>query len=499
MRHLLYAEEMKRCDSRTIRELGVPSPVLMERAADETAREVLDLLGSGHGRVIAVCGTGNNGGDGYACARNLHLKGVPVSVLPLGNPEKFTEETRFQAEICGRLGIPEAGAEELAGLREEDVIVDAVFGIGLSRDVTGRYAEIIEAISASRAKVAAVDIPSGIHADTGAVLGCAVRADRTVTMQAGKPGLYLYPGAAFAGRVRAAEIGVAFAGTERGADLLLKEDLASLLPVRDASGNKGSFGKVLLAAGSFCMAGAAYLAASAALAAGCGMVRILTDARNREILQTLLPEALISVYETPEEAEREMRSLSSWCDVIAAGPGLGTGEAAEALVGTALSLPVRPLVLDADALNVLSLHPEWMERLDKDVYLTPHIGEMSRLTGRSVPEIKSDLIGAAAAFSEECGAVCHLKDARSVTAGPDGGIFINTTGNDGMAAAGSGDVLTGILASLAAQGMRGTGAAAAAACLHGLAGDLAAETSGKRGMKAGDLPAALTLIMKEFE
>ena len=495
MLKVLLAEQMKACDAYTINRIGIPSASLMERAAYACADAAAGYAGRS-GYVVVAAGTGHNGGDGYACARILHLRGIRTAILAAGNPEHMAEETKRQAGICMRLGIPEA---DTTALSEADVIVDALIGIGLSRDVAGEKKDLIGKINESGARVVAVDVPSGVDADTGRICGCAVRADCTVTMQCLKAGLLLYPGAGCAGEVIRAGIDVAEEIPEAEPHRMYstgKEDLSELLPERDPSGNKGTFGKVLVIAGTHNMAGAAILCGRAALRSGAGMVMILTPEINRTIIQSAFPEAMLKTWENAAERERALCEALAWCDAAACGPGLGTGEDSEQLVRRLCALSDKPMVLDADALNLISRHPELLKEIRQTAIITPHIGEMSRLTGLSVPDIKQDLIGCAVGFASSHDVICVLKDARTVTAFPDGRVFINRTGNSGMATAGSGDVLTGITASLLAQTGSAEKAAPAAVCLHGAAGDEAAGKEGVRFMTASDITDGLRSAMK---
>ena len=344
---VLTAQKMKAEDAHTIHGIGVPSAVLMERAACAVAEEVLNRTVPGS-RILVLAGSGNNGGDGFACARILHLGGRCVKIVSVGRPDHRTEETSRQAAICGALGISveedaDAGSYDLSGY---DVIVDAMLGIGLGGTVSGRIAGWILRVNSAKAWVIAVDIPSGISADTGSVLGCAVSADMTVTMQCLKPGLLLYPGAHYAGEVKVAEIGVTDAGMPADPDspaagmrLVETADLPHILPLRDPSGNKGTFGKVLAAAGSSGMAGASLFCMKAALAAGCGMVRAVTPSCNRVIVQSAFPEGMLSCFETPEEAAAAVSASLPWCDAVVLGPGIGTGDAALSMVTAAASTP----------------------------------------------------------------------------------------------------------------------------------------------------------------
>ena len=539
MKTVLTAAEMKTCDSYTIEKIGVPSAVLMERAALAAADEVLSLRGASDGAVLILCGSGNNGGDGFACARILHMKGVPVTVLFAGREENMTAETRRQSGICGRLGLRAVKPEEIpedgnAGERfwnSFELIVDALLGIGLSREVGGCIRDLIQKANAARARIVSIDIPSGVDADTGRVLGAGIYAAVTVTMQCIKPGLLLYPGAENTGRLAVADLGIpepasgnpdiidavsgvsgidesasGIAGTSRSRvasdvrsmRLMEREDLKLVLPVRSASGNKGTFGKLLIIAGSENMAGAAFLCASAALRSGAGMVKVLTPSVNREILQRSLPEAMLATWDSLGKMETELRQALDWCDAVVCGPGIGRSEEASRLVHELLAVCEKPVVLDADGLNVLEGDLSVLTNTPSGrVTLTPHIGEMARLTGKSAADIKNDLVTSAREISMLTGATCVLKDARTVTALPDGGIFFNNTGNSGMATAGSGDVLAGILGSLIVQGTDPGYAAAAAVVLHGAAGDEAAAEQGRRFMTAGDIVTGIRAVLRE--
>jgi len=494
MKTILTAEQMKECDSRTISGIGISASVLMERAAlaiaDEAmkapvfrTKEIKEI------RVLAVCGPGNNGGDGAAAARILTLRGVQSEIFLPGSPARFSEEMQHQLSVCGRLKIRRVKKPRW---EKYDILIDALFGTGLAREPAGEAASAIEKMNASEAFVISADVPSGIPVDGGSAPECAVHADVTVTMQFAKPGLLVYPTAGFAGKVVTADIGIVPFPSKPA--ILETEDSDLLrIPARDPSGNKGTFGKVLVVAGRKNMAGAAVFAGLSALRTGAGMVKILTPEENRKILQIRLPEAMLETYgdePTEENIRASCKALDralQWADVTVCGPGLKTDGISHALTERLLEKAVRPLVLDADALNCLQGRTNLLKACRGKVFVTPHPGEMSRLTGKTIREITDGMIPCAAAFAGRTKACCILKGARTVTALPDGRIFINTSGNDGMATAGSGDSLTGILAALLARGCDPEYAGALAVYLHGKAGDAAAEKHGKSGMKAGDL------------
>lgn len=518
MEYLVTAEEMKRCDGNTIKHFGMPSMVLMERAALACARELLDrdrqlqeaMRPFGHvpagRRTLVVAGTGNNGGDGLAIGRLLHQAGFPVDFCLPGNKERYTEETETQLSVLSRYGqkvmrkLPEG---------EYDIIIDALFGIGLTKPVEGVYAEAVDFINSRNAYVLSVDIPSGIHADTGEVMGCAVQADVTVTFAYRKLGLVLYPGTRYAGRVVCAGIGIteeSFLGTPPRIFTCGKEE-ASWLPPRPEDGNKGTFGKVALLAGSRGMAGACQLSASAILHTGAGMVRVVTEEGNRVVLQNAVPEAMITAYSQWSEAfEKELLDVFSWADVTAVGPGLGKSDAACRLLEMAVDHARGVLVVDADALNLLAEQEALLDKLTamqqdpeqrRALILTPHPGEFGRLAGKKIPEIQKEAIPLTREWAKKLHAAMILKGARTLVGSPDGEMYLNMTGNSGMATAGSGDVLTGILAGLTAQGMDAFRAACTGVFLHGSAGDRAAHKKSEYGVTAGALIEELDRIMPQ--
>lgn len=488
MRRLLFAKEMQAADARTIA-AGVPSLVLMERAA-LSVLQVLKACGWPLDEVCIIAGSGNNGGDGIALARLLAEEGRRPKILFAGEPKKASSECAAQLEA---LKLYDVEFVEDYDARRDTVVVDALFGVGLSRPVSGDLAALIERVNAGNSKVLSVDIPSGISADTGQVLGCAVRADVTVCFAFAKPGLYLYPGTSNCGEIKICPIGIPEHAAADGSEKLYAPEAADLeaLPPRDESGNKGSFGKVLVIAGSKDVYGAAYLAAAAALRSGAGMVRIFTEEHNRAALCATLPEALFSFYNADEDETELLLDALKWADVTLAGPGLGTGEQAERILSTLRSYDNQICILDADAINLMAGRAELLKSFAKEVVITPHIAEMSRISGKSVSEIKLDPIASARSFAGEYGVCCVQKDARSVTAYPDGSCYLNTSGNSALATAGSGDVLAGLVAGFYAQYGRFEDSdlplAALAVYRHGSLGERASKTRGKAAVKAGDL------------
>lgn len=511
MESILTGDEMRRLETHAIEELGISNLVLMERAALAVADEIQKHV-SPSSFVLFVCGTGNNAGDGFAAARILQERGIASKILQVGDPLKMSDACRIQRKICENLHIPvfETFHPETDVPKDCCMIVDALFGIGLSRKIEGMYAEVIEWINRQNAEKTAIDLPSGISSDTGQILGTAVNADRTVTFAARKPGHILFPGSSYSGTVICRPIGIPFlshpaAGgtdheTPETAFSCTSDDLPVLLPARKAHGNKGTCGKVLLIAGSEGMSGAACLSARAAYKSGCGLVRVFTPECNRIPVQISIPEAIVTTYRDALQTEEKLKGALSWSDVCGIGPGLGTSQTAKWILQYVLKNYSGPLVLDADALNLLAADPELFALVcHRDEYpaiLTPHLGEMARLTGRSVHAISEDLIDSCRNFAAQHQVICVQKDARTIVS--DGSqTFLNTTGNDGMATGGSGDVLTGILLGLLAQRPAPFESAVAAVTLHGLAGDAAASAHSSYSMTAGDIAEHIgTVLLK---
>lgn len=496
MYELLDSASMKQCDMKTMEHFGMVSAVLMERAALSTADEIICEKPDTNTRVLIACGTGNNGGDGIAIARLLHLKGYPVTILFCGKKEKCSVEAARQLRIAENYGVPITS--EIPDEKEEyGVIVDALFGIGLDRPVGGIYQTVIEALNQRKGWKVAVDISSGISADTGAVMGTAFLADLTVTFGFAKIGQLLYPGAAYTGKLEVKEIGIdrhSLPDRKRIVRVPEKEDLKLLVPRKDHS-NKGTYGKILLFCGSQNMAGAAVFCAKAAYRCGAGLVKAVIPEANRQIMQTLVPEAILASREPDAEIDSFVKDQIPWADAIVLGPGLGTSEQAGQLVRSVLASAEVPCVIDADALNILAMHPDWFSLKKAPWILTPHPGEMSRLTQKSIGGIQKDLIEVASAFANRYDVITVLKDAHTVTAaGPDE-IYINVTGNHGMAAGGSGDALSGIIGALLGQGNEPVQAAFLGVMIHGMAGDLAAEQTGKSALMASDLIEGLCRVL----
>lgn len=487
MRYIFTGKQMKTVDDFTIKNIGIPSIVLMERAALCVASLIMENELKSKS-VLVVCGIGNNGADGLAVCRMLHLNGYNTCICVLGDMEKATDEFKVQYKIVKNLGINITDHVTFA-----DVIVDAVFGVGLSREVTGSYKNAIEQMNQFRSRVYSVDIPSGIDADTGKVLGIAVKAQYTVTFGSHKVGTVLYPGADYCGIVKVADIGLAREGNpDNTIKYAEREDLYNI-PKRKNYSNKGTYGKVLIIAGSKDISGAAILSTLAAFKTGAGMVRVFTHENNRNIIGKLIPEAMINTYDTEKFDMKSLEACIHWCNVIAVGPGIGTGELQTKIVETVLEAKL-PTVLDADGINTISRRNDIKNKLHKNVIMTPHLGEMSRFMAVPVEEIAGNLIKYANQANYQYGVSVVLKDARTVIVNQQG-TYINLTGNSGMATAGSGDVLTGIIAALLGIGAGQENAAVLGPYVHGCAGDMAAQCLTKESMMAGDIVKKIAEVM----
>lgn len=502
MRYLVTGKQMKEIDEYAIRQIGIPSMVLMERAAlsvaDALAEEYRNRKGQSVNwekiRVLLLCGTGNNGADGVAIARILFLRGYRVTILTVGEENLRTPEMRAQLSIAENLKIQVIEFSDFIPGSYE-VTVDALFGVGLIRDLEGEYkaaARLMEILQ--KELTVAVDVPSGISADTGYVMGTAIHADLTVTFGFEKLGTALYPGKEYSGRVVVADIGFpAYAGDWEHRYYTHEASDFSLIPKRKANSHKGMYGKVLIAAGSHGMCGAAYLSALAAYKTGAGLVKILTVTENVSALQTLLPEAIISSYdselaaEAPEQFKELIETECAWAEIIVIGPGLGKGQHVAKLVQYVLLSAYVPIILDADGLNAVSEYPYLADFFTENVIVTPHIGEMARLTEMETWEIKDNPVETAVHYAEKYGVTCVLKDAVSVVAQKNGNVYINSSGNASMAKAGSGDVLTGIMAGLIALSFEEDEAAAMGVYLHGQAGVEAARKTGAHGLLAREI------------
>jgi hydroxyethylthiazole kinase-like uncharacterized protein yjeF len=500
---VLNTAQMREADRRTIEEIGIPSLVLMENAG----RQVVSAIEAVHGdllerRVAVLCGRGNNGGDGFVVARTLMQRSVDVSVFLLGRVADVRGDARVNLEILGRLGITvveidDSQAWELHFTEVSDsaLIVDAIFGTGLNAPLSGLLETVVADVNGSGIPVVAIDLPSGLSADSYETPGDSIEAGLTVTLGAPKLPLVLPPAETRAGDIVIADIGIPLELIEQldgpRVELLTRASMRELVTPRAPDSHKGDFGHVLVVAGSRGKTGAAHLAALGALRSGAGLVTVATPASCQPIIATMgaeymtepVPETIDGLDPDGVDAVLELAR-----DVVALGPGIGRGAATRDFIGRFVDRATMPLVIDADGLNAFIGDPDRLNgREGRDVIITPHPGEMARLVGMSADEVQASRLESARNFAVAHHVYVVLKGHRTLIATPDEKVFINPTGNAGMATGGTGDVLTGMIAAWLAQLLDAEAACKLAVYLHGLAGDLAEADEGEVAMTSGDV------------
>jgi NAD(P)H-hydrate epimerase len=504
---VLNTAQMREADRRTIEDIGIPSLVLMENAG----RQVVSAIEAVHGELLersvaVLCGRGNNGGDGFVVARTLMQRGVDVSVFLLGRVAEVRGDARINLEILGRLGlsvveIGDSQAWELHFTEVSDcaLIIDAIFGTGLNAPLSGLLETVVADVNGSGIPVVSIDLPSGLSADSHETRGDSIEAGMTVTLGAPKLPLVLPPAETRAGDIVIADIGIPLELIEQldgpRVELLTRASMRELVTPRTPDGHKGDFGHVLVVAGSRGKTGAAHLAAVGALRSGAGLVTVATPGCCQPVVATMGAEYMTeSVAETIDGLDPESVDavLELARDVVALGPGLGRGSSTRAFIGRFVDRATMPLVIDADGLNAFIDDPDRLNgREGRDVIITPHPGEMGRLVGMSADEVQASRLEIARNFAVAHHVYVVLKGHRTLIATPDEKVFINPTGNAGMATGGTGDVLTGMIAAWLAQLLDAEAACKLAVYLHGLAGDLAEADEGEVAMTAGDVASHL--------
>jgi ADP-dependent NAD(P)H-hydrate dehydratase / NAD(P)H-hydrate epimerase len=511
---VLNSSQMREADRRTIDDIGIPSLVLMENAGRQTVAAMEAVHSDLAERQVAVlCGRGNNGGDGFVVARTLAQRGVDVSVFLLGRVADVRGDARTNLEILGRLGITvvevaDSQAWELHFSEVSDctLIVDAIFGTGLNAPVSGLIESVVADVNASGIPIVAIDLPSGLSADSPEPIGPSIEAGLTVTLAAPKLPLVLPPAEMRAGDIVIADIGIPGEVLESvegpRVDLLTRGSMRELITPRAADSHKGDYGRVLIVAGSLGKTGAAHLSAIGALRSGAGLVTIATPASCQGVIAAMAPEYMTeALSETSDglDAEGVDRVLEWARDVVAVGPGLGAAPSTREFVRQLVDRATMPMVIDADGLNAFAGDPDRLAgREGRDVIITPHPGEMGRLVGMSTDEVQSSRLEVARNFAATHHVYVVLKGHRTLIATPDEKIFINPTGNPGMATGGTGDVLTGMIAAWLAQLLDAEAACKLAVYLHGMAGDLAEADEGEVSMTASDVAGHLGDAMLEL-
>lgn len=503
--------QMQEIDRKAIQGLGIPGLTLMENAGRGTYEMIVRYFGEVEGKsVIVFCGKGNNGGDGFVIARYLKQNGADVKAILLGNKSDVKGDAEANLVKVEKLGISirqlsDAGPIEIPA--NTWLIVDAIFGTGFSGDIQEPVTAIIEKINASNKIVVAVDCPSGLDGASGRVSNPTVKANLTVTFGLPKIGQALYPGKEYCGNLEIIDIGFP-AGLDKDIDtyLITEKLAASLLPIRNPESHKGDFGKLFILAGSVGYTGAATLTSLAALRCGTGLVILGIPESLNAIMETKVTEVITKplpdVRKGGHLATRgmgEIRQQINWADALAIGPGIGAHHETIELVNRLIRQIEKPAVIDADGLNIIAKDIYALKEHKGPLVISPHYGEFSRLTKLSIEEITGNRFELAKSFAKEYRLTLILKGAPSIVATESGEIYINHSGNDGMATAGSGDVLTGLIAGFMAQDVDSKKAAVLATFAHGLAGDLAAGELGHRGMIAGDILRMVPEALLEIE
>jgi len=515
---LVTSEEMRRIDKKAIEEIGIPSIVLMENAGLKVADAIEKKYGPLKEKYVYIfAGSGNNGGDGMVVARHLFNQKVEAKIFLLAEKKNIKGDAATNLAITEKMGIPmreitspafmESLEKELA---KADIVVDALLGTGAKGAPRGLMEEVISSINRHSKNTVAIDIPTGVDADKGTVQGKAIKAEYTVCLAYPKRGLYLYPGMDHAGEIEIVDIGIP-TGLEEdkiNSELLTLAGISKKLFFRKPSSHKGSFGHLLVIAGSPGMTGAASLTALSALRVGAGLVTLGIPEDLNPILETKLTEVM--TLPLPQSKDKtlckegfeKIKDFSQKCKAMAIGPGISSTKQTKELISTIIDQLDIPLVIDADGINVLAGELPLLKKYKASLIITPHPGEMSRLVGASVEEIQKDRIGFTMALARRIGAIVVLKGARTVIASKEGNSWVNLTGNPGMATGGSGDVLTGIIGGLLTQKLSCLEAAKTGVYLHGYAADLAAQKKGEISLIASDtletIPEAIRRIKSEY-
>jgi len=523
---VVTAEEMRVIDKKTIDEYGVPSAVLMERAGLAVASKIKEL--SGRRNIIIVSGSGNNGGDGLVVARTLYKEGWEVKVFLTSSPEGLKGDALLQYRTAVKFGIKISPVRELLShhssiISKHSIFVDAILGTGLTKNVTGILSEVISLLNRSNVPIISVDIPSGISSDNGQIMGEAVKADYTVTFGLPKRGHFLFPGAQYSGKLFIEDIGFPeelLRSNKLSAELLMKNKITPLLPQRRKYSHKGDYGHALIVAGSRGKTGAAFMAAKACLRSGAGLVTIGVPESLADIFQARVTEEMTLIL--PDKGDGTLSEKASKvilnflhekADVLAIGPGIGVSVDTKKLMKSLLKNAKNPIIIDADGINAIDGEREILRSAKVPIILTPHPGEMARLLSPftspyfppyqgeikggtkgglgeitvSSNEIEKDRINVALSFAKKTKVCLVLKGVPTIITGPDGMAYINTTGNPGMATAGTGDVLTGMISGFLSQATSPLNASILGVYMHGLAGDIAASEKGEHSLIATDI------------
>lgn len=513
---IVTGSQMKEIDKAAIKDYKIPGVKLMETAGSYVYEEVIKTFnGKKDKSVIIICGAGNNGGDGYVVARKLHCDFIEVKVYSTVDVNKLTGDAKINYEKFIELGEEVCDLNNISILEKfkkdinnSYIIIDAILGTGISREVSGNIANIINIINSAKKNIISVDIPSGTSANDGKIYGVSIRANKTIAFQLPKIGNIFYPGAEYGGKLIVKDIGIPQKIINDNKDinisLIDEEYIKAIILKREKDTHKGTYGKAVVIAGSKGMAGAAVLTSKSALRSGIGLIKVAVPESINNIIQISVSEAItipipdnnrgsIGIEDIPYILENISDS-----DIVAIGPGCGRTDEIGYTIENILKNTDNSMVIDADGLNALSNRMELLDDKNNTLIISPHPGEMSRLTGLDIEYINENRIEVASTFAKEKKVIVVLKGARTVVAEPSGKIYINITGNPGMSTAGSGDVLTGIITSFIAQGLSAEEAAVAGVYIHGLAGDIMAKKVGEYGLVASDIVKGIPLAIKEI-
>lgn len=506
----LTSEQMRAVDAHAIQRMGVPGLTLMENAGRGIVRLMEGHLGPLKGRkIVVVCGKGNNGGDGFVVARLAKASGATIRLFLVPPASELKGDAKTNLNRWKKAGgkVEPLGERFAKALEDSEIIVDALFGTGLTQALKDPYLKVVKSINVAHRAVVSVDIPSGVNGTTGEVMGAAVRATMTVALGLPKLGHLLFPGTEYAGRIIVTDIGLpepSMNEVSSSVEMITREEVSQRIPKRAFASHKGTYGHLLVIGGSRSKIGAVGLAIRSSLRCGVGLVTAAVPESVEQTCHVFCMEAMTiglpeSKGEVRRDAAQEMVTACDKRDAIVLGPGLGSSDETSAFVRQILAGVTKPVVLDADGLNAVSGDLKVLEDRAYPTILTPHPGEMARLVGVTAAEVGTDRMGAARSLSKQLGVHVVLKGARTVVAAPDGTVHVNVTGNPGMATAGTGDVLAGTIGALLAQGVGPLESARAGVFLHGRAGDLAAGIKGEASLIAGDLIEALPGAFLELD
>lgn len=500
-------EQMRDLDRMAVQKYGISEQMLMENAGLAVYSVILSRIGIRDNRFVIFCGPGNNGGDGLVIARKIHSEGGEVKVFLTGSPEKYSGPAKANYEIISGLPLDVTVIEKARQAEKElekcSVVVDAIFGTGITREAEGVYGDLIDLINRSGKVVVSVDIPSGINGDSAAVTGRAVRADYTVTFGLPKNGNILYPGFEYCGELHVTHISFPPELYNRP-DIMTEIASPAKLPPRNRAGHKGTFGNALFVAGARGYYGAPHFSALSFLKAGGGYSRLATPAsaaagiasEGKEIVFIPLPET--DSGSLSADSADAILEIAEDMDMVVVGPGLSLEEETGELVRMLVEKIACPVLIDGDGITAVAGNPEILEKRKGKTVITPHPGEMSRICGRSIGEIESDRIRILREQTARLDSLIVLKGAHTLTGLPEGKVYVNMSGNPGMASAGSGDVLTGCISAMFGLGLSLEEAVVTGVFIHGLSGDLAAGEKGSDGITASDIMDFLPLAVRRF-